>query len=155
MAGPRVFSVDLVVRGYELDQWGHVNNAVYCNWLEHARWQMGEQLPLFDTRRHGILPVVRHLSLDYRCETRMHDRLRVSLWPRRAGSTSFVVGGCIRICAVAGDDDPTGPRVGALALTATMVLACVRRPGGKVALPAEWRPFFPDQDPGDAVPEDA
>ena len=28
------------VRGYELDSFGHVNNAVYLNYLEQARWEM-------------------------------------------------------------------------------------------------------------------
>ena len=30
----------LTVRGYELDSYGHVNNAVYLQYLEQARWMM-------------------------------------------------------------------------------------------------------------------
>ena len=28
------------VAGYELDSFGHVNNAVYLNYLEQARWDI-------------------------------------------------------------------------------------------------------------------
>src|SRR5664279_3975231 len=30
----------LTVRGYELDSYGHVNNAVYLQYLEQARWMV-------------------------------------------------------------------------------------------------------------------
>lgn len=35
----QVYSIDMQVRDYELDQYGVVNNAVYLNYLEHARHQ--------------------------------------------------------------------------------------------------------------------
>ncbi|MGI8332135.1 acyl-CoA thioesterase [Actinomadura scrupuli] len=34
-----VFSTPVVVRGYELDVQGHLNNAVYHQYAEHARWE--------------------------------------------------------------------------------------------------------------------
>lgn len=36
------------VRGYELDSYGHVNNAVYLQYLEQARWEF--------IRDHELLP---------------------------------------------------------------------------------------------------
>jgi len=36
-------------RGNELDSYGHVNNAVYLNYNEQARWEIFRQLGLLDT----------------------------------------------------------------------------------------------------------
>ncbi|BCM70387.1 MULTISPECIES: acyl-CoA thioesterase [Streptomyces] len=38
MAEP--FSVRVTVRGYETDTQGHLNQAVYLNYVEHARWML-------------------------------------------------------------------------------------------------------------------
>ena len=32
------------VRGYELDSYGHVNNAVYVSYAEQARWKYFSKL---------------------------------------------------------------------------------------------------------------
>ena len=144
-------SVDIQVRGYELDQWGHVNNAVYLNYLEHARWQLGGHLPMLGAAE-GILPVVRHVTLDYRCEARMHDQLKVTLWPRRVGNTSFTLGAAIRIVATG---DHSEARRGRHALVATTVLTCFRRPEGKLRVPDAWRSYFPATDPGEEPPAHA
>ncbi|NIS30651.1 MAG: acyl-CoA thioesterase, partial [Actinobacteria bacterium] len=58
------FTVSLPVRFRDLDPMGHVNNAVYATYLEHARARyfrdvVGEALPTADT-------VLVHLSVDYR-----------------------------------------------------------------------------------------
>jgi thioesterase III len=140
------FSVELSVRGYEIDLWGHVNNAVYVQWLEESRWQMARAGD-FAMKLGDVLPVVRHLELDYTAETVLGDRVRVTLWPRKVGTTSFTFGAAIRIV---GADDVA--RVGKLALRATMVLACMRPGEGKVAVPDELRRYFPPADPGVDLP---
>lgn len=146
MAQQFPFSVDVVVRGYELDPWGHVNNSVYLNWLEHARWELGAST-LFDGFGSGIMPVVRYLELDYQVETRLGDELKISIWPRSVGNTSMTLGSCIRIMS---SRDKT--RVGKIALLSKQVLACIKRPGGKVPVPTTWRVHFPAEDPGEQLP---
>ena len=37
------FKIRFQVRGYELDGYGHVNHAVYFNYMEYARWCMIEE----------------------------------------------------------------------------------------------------------------
>lgn len=44
----KVFTNKFVVRGYELDSFGHVNNAVYLNYLEQARWEIIEKLGILE-----------------------------------------------------------------------------------------------------------
>lgn len=40
------------MRGYELDSFGHVNNAVYLNYLEQARWEIVQKLGLLELFRN-------------------------------------------------------------------------------------------------------
>ena len=39
-----MYQCNLEVRGYELDSFNHVDNAVYLNYYEHARWQILRRL---------------------------------------------------------------------------------------------------------------
>lgn len=142
------FSCEIDVRGYEIDSFGHVNNAVYLSWLEHARWEMGLTYAA-ELSDKDTLPVVRHVTLDYRAQTKLGDRVRISTWGRKVGTTSFIYGNAIRI--VSSRRDPA--RAGTLVLTSTTVLACMNRKGEKVAVPQHWCGFFPAQDPGEVLPE--
>jgi acyl-CoA thioester hydrolase len=69
----------LTVRSYENDAYGHVNNAVYLNYLEYAR---GEYLRAigFDYEacvRAGFGLWVVRVEIDYRVPARLHDELRI------------------------------------------------------------------------------
>jgi YbgC/YbaW family acyl-CoA thioester hydrolase len=46
------------VRGYELDSYGHVNNAVYLQYYELARWEMMNELGFLDRLKDTGLSVV-------------------------------------------------------------------------------------------------
>ena len=43
-----IYYYRLTARGYELDSYGHVNNAVYLNYAEQARWELFRELGLLD-----------------------------------------------------------------------------------------------------------
>jgi len=68
------------VRSFELDSFGHVNNAVYLQYLEFARCEYLEQLGLSfnDFDAWGLYPVVVHTSMDYRKAARFGDTLRIT-----------------------------------------------------------------------------
>ncbi len=64
----KIFRVEFQVRGYELDGYGHVNNAVYLNYAEFARWRMIEDVSGGQDyfKRNGVSPVVVRVEIDYR-----------------------------------------------------------------------------------------
>jgi len=63
-----VFEVELKVRDYECDMAHVVNNAVYLNYLEHARHQLLESLGLKfgELARDGINLVVTRIEADFK-----------------------------------------------------------------------------------------
>lgn len=63
----RVYRSTLEVRGYELDSFGHVNNAVYLNYLEHARWKMLNQegITLEQIQKDKRWPVISAIEIKY------------------------------------------------------------------------------------------
>lgn len=74
------FSVPLTVRSYELDALGHVNQAVYHQYAEHAR---SEFLLAAGLRPDKLLaarvgPVVLETTIKYRRELRGGDQVTVS-----------------------------------------------------------------------------
>ncbi|NBE54230.1 acyl-CoA thioesterase [Streptomyces boluensis] len=73
------FSVPVTVRGYETDVQGHLNQAVYLQYAEHARWSLLkaagiEQNDLVDK---GIGPVVLETTIRYRRELLAGDEVTV------------------------------------------------------------------------------
>jgi YbgC/YbaW family acyl-CoA thioester hydrolase len=146
MSGEFPFSRRFPVRGTEIDAWGHVNNAVYLQWLENIRWEMHREFE-FSLQSGDVLPVIRHVELDYRAECLIGDEVEVTVWPRHGGKTSFRLGMGVRIVAA---DQPE--RVGTLAAVAQAVLVCTGKDRKKTDLPAHWRSHFPDQDPGPEPP---
>ncbi|MFI6848295.1 acyl-CoA thioesterase [Kitasatospora sp. NBC_00085] len=74
------FTVRVTVRGYETDAQGHLNQAVYLQYAEHARW---EYLQAAGVRQaellaKGIGPVVLETTVKYRRELRAGDEVDVS-----------------------------------------------------------------------------
>ena len=66
----------ITVRGYELDSFGHVNNAVYLNYCEQARWDILRSLGLFEYfARHSVILVVTEADIRYIKEARVFDEL--------------------------------------------------------------------------------
>ncbi|MET8428861.1 acyl-CoA thioesterase [Nocardia sp. NPDC004860] len=74
------FSVPITVRGYELDINGHLNQAVYLQYAEHARWELlrAGGLPGEKMVAAGIGPVVLEQTLKYLRELHLGDEVTVS-----------------------------------------------------------------------------
>ena len=68
----------ITVRGYELDSFGHVNNAVYLNYCEHARWEiLGKKNLLEFFLTHELMLVVVEANIRYIKEAKQFDELVV------------------------------------------------------------------------------
>ena len=63
----KIYRCSLEVRGYELDSYGHVNHAIYINYLEHARWKMleDEGINLRKFKEWNRWPVIAELEIKY------------------------------------------------------------------------------------------
>ncbi|MEU3828493.1 acyl-CoA thioesterase [Streptomyces sp. SID161] len=74
------FSVRVTVRGYETDTQGHLNQAVYLNYAEHARWSLLQAAGVGQTRLvgHGVGPVALETTVRYRRELLAGDEVDVT-----------------------------------------------------------------------------
>ncbi|MEE1773894.1 thioesterase family protein [Streptomyces sp. JV185] len=74
------YFVDVTVRGYELDTQGHLNQAVYLQYAEHARWELlrAAGLPQDKLLASGVGPVALETTVKFLRELRGGDRVRVT-----------------------------------------------------------------------------
>jgi len=87
-----LFETEMMVRDYECDIQGIVNNAVYQNYLEHARHLFLHGIGLNFTQLHddGIDAVVIRIEMDYKLPLRPRDEFIVKLGMRKQGRIRFV-----------------------------------------------------------------
>ncbi len=72
------YHFELQARGNELDSYGHVNNAIYLNYNEQARWEIFRQLSLLDTIiASGKKIVIVENQIKYIRQVRIFDEIIV------------------------------------------------------------------------------
>jgi len=70
------YHFELQARGNELDSYGHVNNAVYLNYNEQARWEIFRQLGLLDAIiASGKKIVIVENQIKYIRQVRLFDEI--------------------------------------------------------------------------------
>jgi acyl-CoA thioester hydrolase len=82
------FQVHIAVRNYELDTQGHVNQAVYMQYAEHARWELMRAAGIHAEKllASGVGPVQLEFRMKFKRELRAGDELDVScdfVWGER------------------------------------------------------------------------
>ena len=89
---PYVFELEFEVRDYECDLEGVVNNAVYLNYLEHARHNFLRTQGLDFAQLHdqGCDLVMTRAEIDYKIPLRSGDRFVVRLNVGRQSRLRFV-----------------------------------------------------------------
>ena len=129
----RQFTTKLQVRGYELDGYGHVNNAVYLNYFEYARWNMLEEAGLGTDyfKRHGVFPTVVRVEIDYRESCYLAEDLVIE-------TTLFQFRKRVAIF----EQKLKKEKTGALAARALITVVVVGGEGRAVSLPADFEAHF-------------
>ena len=89
---PYLFEIETMVRDYECDMQGIVNNAVYQNYLEHCRHEFLHDVGLdFEQLcKDGIDAVVTRIEMDYKLPLKSRDVFIVKLGMRKQGRLRFV-----------------------------------------------------------------
>ncbi|MGH3660825.1 MAG: acyl-CoA thioesterase [Micromonosporaceae bacterium] len=74
------YRAHITVRGYELDTQGHLNQAVYLQYAEHARWEMLRAAGISQDKliASGVGPVALEVTIRYLKELRSGDEIDVS-----------------------------------------------------------------------------
>ncbi|MEU2711724.1 acyl-CoA thioesterase [Streptomyces sp. NPDC007205] len=74
------FSVRVTVRGYETDVQGHLNQAVYVNYAEHARWSLLKAAGVTQAELigQGVGPVSLETTIRYLRELLAGDEVDVT-----------------------------------------------------------------------------
>lgn len=83
----KVFTYKTQIKEYHLDTFGHVNNAVYLNLYEEARWDFitGENYGLDFVLKEKIGPVILEVNVKYKKELKNREWITIesqSEWVR-------------------------------------------------------------------------
>ena len=86
----KIFTSSFKVRSYECDSYGHVNNAVYLNYLEFARMNalLEKGFSLETMKKRGYLVVIRKIEIEYKSPLFLGDEVTIKTFTSESGNTS-------------------------------------------------------------------
>ena len=118
----------LVVRSYECDSYGHVNNAVYLNYLEYGRM---EYLHAINFDYKGIIAAgyylyVTHVDIYYKASAFLDDELFIEVYPTKMKAVSGTFHQVIRKAD------------GTICAEADVTWCCVTKEGKPYKIPQEF-----------------
>ncbi|WP_367320015.1 acyl-CoA thioesterase [Streptomyces sp. HUAS ZL42] len=92
------FSVRVTVRGYETDVQGHLNQSVYINYAEHARWSLLQAAGISQAGLigKGVGPVALETTIRYKRELLAGDEVDVTCAFEWGGGKTFRIQQTIR-----------------------------------------------------------
>lgn len=73
---------DLEIHTYQIDFVGHVNNAVYVQWMEIGRSKLLDEigLPVHTIAKQGFVPILVYTDITYKTPLHLGDQVRAELW---------------------------------------------------------------------------
>jgi len=82
----KIYKYNFTVRGYELDSFGHVNNAVFLNYLEQARWEIMNEFNLLDYfKKTKNFLIVIETNIKYINELNIFDNVFIDSSMQKSG----------------------------------------------------------------------
>ncbi len=92
------FSVRVTVRGYETDVQGHLNQSVYINYAEHARWSLLQAAGISQAGLigKGVGPVALETTIRYKRELLAGDEVDVTCAFEWSGGKTFRIEQIVR-----------------------------------------------------------
>jgi acyl-CoA thioester hydrolase len=90
--GKPQYSLNFVVRDYECDLQGVVNNANYQHYLEHARHEflISKGVSFFQLHEEGIDLIVTRVEIDYKFPLKSRDQFVVTVNIQREGNARIL-----------------------------------------------------------------
>lgn len=87
-----IYGLEFIVRDYECDVQGVVNNANYQHYLEHARHEflVSRGVSFMELHEQGLDLIVTRVEIDYRYPLRSRDRFVVNVNIKREGNVRLV-----------------------------------------------------------------
>ena len=79
----------IIIRGYHLDAYQHVNNARYLEFLEEARWQYLDQISKKELDQYDFSFIVVNININYRKSVTVGDTIKISTEIEKIGNTSM------------------------------------------------------------------
>ncbi len=123
--------IEIEARSYELDSYGHLNQAVSVQWFEHGRLVFLRDRGMSYTsvpEEYDVYVMVLRQDITYRRQIHLGDRIRMTSRIVRFGRSSFSWEHAL--VPVAGGDP---------AITAEVVMVCVGADDRSMPMPAPLR----------------
>lgn len=80
MSDNKIFEYEVLIQEFHLDSFGHVNNAVYVELYEEARWDFITEngFGLDYIQKHQIGPVILDLQVRFKRELKNRERIKIT-----------------------------------------------------------------------------
>jgi acyl-CoA thioester hydrolase len=87
-----LYSLKFVVRDYECDLQGVVNNAIYQHYLEHARHEflISKDVSFVKLHEEGLDLIITKVEIEYKYPLRSHDEFSVTVSIKREGNARIL-----------------------------------------------------------------